>query len=79
MTTGSQRKGRFVSTRLQEAGLALIDRAAKARGLSRTSFVQGAAVRSAEGVQMEKRSRTDLRISSNRSIGPSRRFPRSSR
>jgi uncharacterized protein (DUF1778 family) len=56
MTKGSQRKGHLVSIRVQEAGLALIDRAAKARGLSRTSFVRGAAVRAAEGVQMEERS-----------------------
>lgn len=56
MTKGSQRKGHLVSIRVQEAGLALIDRAAKARGQSRTSFVRGAAVRAAEGVQMEERS-----------------------
>lgn len=41
--------------RLPEADLALIDRAANARGLSRTDFVREASVRAAEDVLMDQR------------------------
>lgn len=50
-----QRKEHPVSMRLPEADIALIDRAANARGRSRTDFVRDAAVRAAEDVLMEQR------------------------
>lgn len=56
MTKGPQRKGRHVSIRLPEAEIALIARAANARGQSPTGFMRDAAVRAAEGVLMEERS-----------------------
>lgn len=55
MTKVSQRKEHPVSMRLPEADIALIDRAANARGRSRTEFVRDAAVRAAEDVLMEQR------------------------
>jgi uncharacterized protein (DUF1778 family) len=42
-----------ISMRLPEADIALIDRAAAARGRSRTDFVREAAVRLAESVLLE--------------------------
>jgi uncharacterized protein (DUF1778 family) len=42
-----------ISMRLPEADLALIDRAAAARGRSRTDFVREAAVRLAESILLE--------------------------
>lgn len=41
--------------RLPDADLALIDRAAQARGRSRTDFVRDAAVRAAEEVLLDER------------------------
>lgn len=55
MTKVSQRKDHPVSMRLPEADIALIDRAASARGRSRTDFVREAAVRAAEDVLMDQR------------------------
>ncbi|RXR23692.1 DUF1778 domain-containing protein [Sphingobium fluviale] len=55
MTKISQRKEHPISMRLPEADIALIDRAANARGRSRTDFVREAAVRAAEDVLMEQR------------------------
>lgn len=48
-----QRKDHPVSMRLPEADIAIIDRAARLRGRSRTDFVRDAAVRAAEDVLME--------------------------
>lgn len=50
-----ERKDYPVSMRLPEADIALIDRAASARGRSRTDFVREAAVRAAEDVLMDQR------------------------
>ena len=48
-----KRKVNSLSLRLTEADLAIIDRAAKRRSLSRAEFVRGAALRAAEGTLME--------------------------
>ena len=53
MAHASQRKDHPLSMRLAEADLAIIDRAASLRGLSRTEFMRDAAVRTAEEVIME--------------------------
>lgn len=50
-----ERKDHPVSMRLPDADIALIDRAASARGRSRTDFVREAAVRAAEDVLMDQR------------------------
>lgn len=50
-----ERKEHPLSMRLPDADLALIDRAAQARGRSRTDFVRDAAVRAAEDVLLEER------------------------
>ena len=50
-----ERKDRTASMRLPESDDALIDRAARALGRSRTEFVREAAVRAAEDVLMDKR------------------------
>ena len=47
------RKEYPLSMRLPEADIAIIDRAAQARGRSRTEFVRDAAVRAAEEVVLE--------------------------
>ncbi|SMC36944.1 DUF1778 domain-containing protein [Novosphingobium sp. B1] len=49
-----ERKDRPASMRLPESDDALIDRAARALGRSRTEFVREAAVRAAEDVLMDK-------------------------
>jgi uncharacterized protein (DUF1778 family) len=53
MARAIERKGHPLSMRLPEADIAIIDRAATLRGLSRTDFVREAAVRAAEDVLME--------------------------
>ena len=50
MPTSTQRKHYPLSLRLPEADLALIDRAAKKKGRSRTDFMRDAAVKEAEEV-----------------------------
>ena len=55
MATSPERKEHPVSMRLPEADIAMIDRAARLRGRSRTDFVRDAAVRAAEDVLMEQR------------------------
>lgn len=50
----SERKEYPISMRLPEADVAMIDRAARLRGRSRTDFVRDAAVRAAEEVVMEQ-------------------------
>ncbi len=52
-TTKSKRKDYPLSMRLPESDIAVIDRAARLRGRSRTDFVREAAVQSAEQVLME--------------------------
>ena len=52
-TTKSRRKNYPLSMRLPESDIAMIDRAARLRGRSRTDFVREAAVHSAEQVLME--------------------------
>jgi uncharacterized protein (DUF1778 family) len=54
------RKDHPLSMRLLEADIAIIDRAARLRGRSRTDFVREAALRAAEEVLME---RTLIRMS----------------
>jgi uncharacterized protein (DUF1778 family) len=49
----AQTKQHPLSMRLPEADVAIIDRAAKLRGRSRTDFVREAAVRAAEEVVLE--------------------------
>ena len=49
----SNRKDYPLSMRLPETDIAIIDRAARLRGRSRTDFVRDAAVQSAEAVLME--------------------------
>ena len=49
----SKRKEHPLSMRLPETDIAIIDRAARLRGRSRTEFVRDAAVQSAEDVLME--------------------------
>jgi uncharacterized protein (DUF1778 family) len=48
-----KKKDHPLSMRLPEADLAIIDRAARLRGRSRTDFVREAAVRAAEAALME--------------------------
>ena len=55
MATNAERKEHPISMRLPEADIAMIDRAARLRGRSRTDFVREAAVRAAEDVLMENR------------------------
>lgn len=49
----AQRKEHPLSMRLPDTDIAIIDRAARLRGRSRTDFVRDAAVRAAEDVLME--------------------------
>lgn len=53
MTRSAERKVYPLSMRLPEADIAIIDRAARARGRSRTDFIRDAAVRAAEAAIME--------------------------
>lgn len=53
--TRPARKDYPLSMRLPEADIAIIDRAARLRGRSRTQFVRDAAVRAAEEAVMEDR------------------------
>ena len=53
MAQAQNRKEQPLSMRLNEADIAVIDRAARLRGRSRTEFVRDAAVRAAEAVLME--------------------------
>ncbi|MCC6776906.1 MAG: DUF1778 domain-containing protein [Hyphomicrobiales bacterium] len=55
MPETAKRKEYPLSMRLPEADIAIIDRAARLRGRSRTDFVREAAVRAAEDVLMETR------------------------
>jgi uncharacterized protein (DUF1778 family) len=55
-----QRKEHPLSIRLLDADIAIIDRAARLRGRSRTDFMRDAAVRAAEDVLMET---TPIRMS----------------
>ncbi|MDE2410244.1 MAG: DUF1778 domain-containing protein [Sphingomonadales bacterium] len=55
MATAPERKDHPLSMRLPEADIAMIDRAARLRGRSRTEFVRDAAVRAAEDVLLEQR------------------------
>ena len=52
-STRKRKKQYPLSMRLPEADIAIIDRAARQRGRSRTDFVREAAVRAAEEVVME--------------------------
>lgn len=54
MTAAHQRKEHPLSMRLPESDLALIDRAARLNGASRTAFVREAAVRAAEAVLWDR-------------------------
>lgn len=53
MSTVAERKDQPLSMRLPEADIAVIDRAARLRGRSRTDFVREAAVRAAEDVLLQ--------------------------
>ena len=53
MTRTANRKDHPFSMRLPEADIAIIDRAAKLRGRSRTQFMRDSAVRAAEEAVME--------------------------
>ena len=53
MTAMTDRKVFPISMRLPESDVAIIDRAARLRGRSRTDFVRDAAVRAAEDVLMD--------------------------
>jgi len=53
MTPMTDRKDFPMSMRLPESDVAIIDRAARMRGRSRTDFVRDAAVRAAEEVLMD--------------------------
>ena len=55
MAANAERKEHPISMRLPEADIAMIDRAARLRGRSRTDFVRDSAVRAAEDVLMENR------------------------
>lgn len=55
MTSRAAPKQYPLSMRLPEADIAMIDRAARLRGRSRTDFVREAAVRAAEDTLMETR------------------------
>jgi uncharacterized protein (DUF1778 family) len=80
MAKSLERKDHPVSMRLPDADIALIDRAAIARGRSRTDFVREAAVRAAEDVLMDQRlvRMKGLPNSSRCSKSLPRPFPRSS-
>ena len=56
----AEHKEHPLSMRLREADIAIIDRAARLRGRSRTAFVREAAVRAAEDAIMES---TPIRMS----------------
>ena len=60
MSQPVQRKEHPLSMRLPDTDIAIIDRAARLRGRSRTDFVRDAAVRAAEEVLMET---TPIRMS----------------
>lgn len=60
MSSTAKRKEHPLSMRLPDADIAMIDRAARLRGRSRTDFMRDAAVRAAEEVLMEN---TLLRMS----------------
>lgn len=60
MPQPAQRKEHPLSMRLPDTDIAIIDRAARLRGRSRTDFVRDAAVRAAEEVLMET---TPIRMS----------------
>lgn len=60
MPQPAQRKEHPLSMRLPDTDIAIIDRAARLRGRSRTDFVRDAAVRAAEDVLMET---TPIRMS----------------
>ena len=53
MPSPAERKDYPLSMRLPEADIAIVDRAAKLQGRSRTDFVREAAVRAAESVLLE--------------------------
>jgi len=53
MSSSAKRKDHPLSMRMPAADIAIIDRAARRRGRSRTDFVREAAVRAAEEVLME--------------------------
>ena len=53
MSRAAEKKDQPLSMRLPKADIAIIDRAARLRGRSRTDFVRDAAVRAAEEVLME--------------------------
>lgn len=53
MSRTSERKDHPLSMRLRAADIAIIDRAARLRGRSRTDFVRDAAVRAAEEALMD--------------------------
>ncbi len=53
MSKLAERKSYPLSMRLPDADIAMIDRAARLRGRSRTDFVRDAAVRAAEDVIMD--------------------------
>lgn len=53
MPTVAHRKDQPLSMRLPEADIAIIDRAARLRGRSRTDFVREAAVQAAEDVLLQ--------------------------
>jgi uncharacterized protein (DUF1778 family) len=55
MSANAERKEHPISMRFPEPDIAMIDRAARLRGRSRTDFVRDAAVRAAEDVLMEHR------------------------
>jgi len=55
MAANAERKEHPMSMRLPEADIAMIDRAARLRGRSRTDFIREAAVRAADNVLMENR------------------------
>ena len=54
MTRASEKNEFPLSMRLPEADIAIIDRAARLRGRSRTEFVRDAAVRAAEEALMDR-------------------------
>ena len=53
MSLPAEKKDQPLSMRLPKSDIAIIDRAARLRGRSRTDFVRDAAVRAAEEVLME--------------------------
>jgi uncharacterized protein (DUF1778 family) len=53
MHSSAQRKSQPLSMRLPASDVAIIDRAARMRGRSRTDFVRDAAVRAAEEIILE--------------------------